>query len=89
MKKVYQKPQIVVESMFLDQPIATTVCSINFQTDEDVKLLKELGCFLDKESCTIPVLANGGFDWDGDGEKDVGFHDTVCYHSNIDMLFGS
>lgn len=89
MKKIYNKPQVIVETMFLDDPIANGLCTMNYRTDPDVKLLKELGCFIDSNACTIPVLANGGFDWDGDGEKDKGRHDTVCYHSNIDMLFYS
>lgn len=90
MKKVYQKPQILVEDMLLDNAIATaTSCKINFNTDPDIPFLKELGCFLDKSSCMYVVAPDGGFDLDNDGKVEEGFHDTVCYHSNIDQLFGS
>ena len=88
MKKVYCKPQIVVEDMLLDDPIATSGCSMNFRTDPDVALLKELNCFVDS-TCEYLVQADGGFDFNGDGEVDQGFHDTVCYHSNINKLFYS
>lgn len=89
MKKSYRKPQIIVEDMFLDDPIANSTCTINYRTDPDVKLLKQLGCFVVSENCQFDVLPGGGFDFDGNGEKDPNFHDTICYHSNIDNLFAS
>ena len=90
MKKIYQKPLIVVEDMFLDNSIATaTTCDVNYRTDPDIPFLKELGCFLDKNTCMYVVATDGGFDFDGDGNVEEGFHDTLCYHSNIDNLFAS
>ena len=85
MKKIYQKPLIIVEHMFLDDAIANSTCVRNYNTDPDVPYLEALGCFVEKPSCTYSILPGGGIDFNGDGKSDT--HDTVCYHSNIETLF--
>lgn len=76
MKKPYSKPQIAVEDLQLDQPIAAG-CNADF---DDVRSLIELGYFAD-ESCD-PLLR---ITIDGP----VNGHDTICYHSNVQIAFMS
>lgn len=84
MKKVYTKPLISVEALTLDQPIAAN-CNADF---DDILSLIDLGYFGENDrgySCSSNLLPNGGIDLDGDGESD--WHDTLCYHSNVQTAF--
>ena len=81
MKKIYSKPQIHVELLMMDQPIAAN-CTADF---DDIKALMEFNYFMKGEECLINLLPTGGFDWDGDGVADD--HDTICYHSNVQTAF--
>lgn len=83
MKKTYTKPQVHVESFAMDCPIAAN-CNADF---DDVKSMMEFGYFMPGENCSINLLPNGGFDLNDDGEADS--HDTVCYHSNVQIAFTS
>lgn len=72
MKKTYAKPQISVESMAMDHPIAVG-CLANF---DDMEALIGFGYFGNNNrgiTCT--------FEYADDG------HDTVCYHSNVQTAF--
>ena len=73
MKKTYSKPTIIVDAIQLDQPIAAG-CVADF---DDVRGLIELGYFA-ADACSIPV---------GDGT--LPDHDTICYHSNVQVAFTS
>ena len=76
MKKPYSKPHIAVESLQLDQPIAAG-CTADF---DDVLSLVELGYFAD-DSCKpdFRITIDGP----------VSGHDTICYHSNVQVAFTS
>ena len=76
MKKSYSKPQIAVESLQLDQPIAAG-CTADF---DDVRSLVDLGYFTSERNCATEIPTYGPiFPEDG--------HDTICYHSNIQIAF--
>lgn len=72
MKKSYSKPQIAVEALQLDQPIAAG-CNAD---KEDMNSLIDLGYFAD-ESCSFLITVDGP----------VNGHDTICYHSNVQIAF--
>ena len=72
MKKVYTKPQISVESLAMDHPIAVG-CVADF---DDMEALISFGYFGDNNrgiQCGI--------------EYTDGSHDTICYHSNVQNAF--
>ena len=81
MKKAYSKPQIHVEALIMDQPMALD-CKADF---DDILSLMEFGYFMEGENCVINLLPGGGFDENEDGEPD--HHDTLCYHSNVQTAF--
>lgn len=83
MKKKYSKPQLYMELFAMDCPIAAN-CTGDF---EDIKSMMEFGYFMESKNCVTNLLPTGGFDFDGDGIADS--HDTVCYHSNVQMAFTS
>ena len=84
MKKIYNKPQIIVEAFTMDQPIAS-----NCNMEKDMKdSLLDIGCFIERPNCIALILPNGGVDSDFDGKADGGF-DFVCYHSNVQYVFNS
>ena len=83
MKKIYNKPQIIVEAFTMDQPIAAN-CNMS---KADLDGLLQLGCFNPERGCIFHVQPNGGFDTDFDGTVDM--EDTVCYHSNVQYAFTS
>lgn len=66
MKKPYSKPQIAVEALQLDQPIAAGCIA----DKEDMKSLTGLGYFGD-ESCTIRV---DQIEW---GDDTICYHSNV------------
>ena len=73
MKRVYEKPEISVEVLELDAPVAENCLA----DKEDMNSLMEFGYFDDKHKCGINVDT---IDW-GD--------DTICYHSNVINAFTS
>lgn len=74
MKKPYSKPTITVEPLKLDQPI----CAGCNADQNDMKSLIELGYFSEVEVCILPI-----------GENSPPGHDTICYHSNVQIAFTS
>ncbi|MCI5700990.1 MAG: hypothetical protein MR308_11535 [Lachnospiraceae bacterium] len=76
MKRVYEKPMISVEELFLDAPIALTNCEAD---PEDMNSLMELGYFNPERSCTI---VQDEIQWSST-------NDTICYHSNVIKAFTS
>lgn len=71
MKKPYQKPQIAVEYLQLDQPIA-----IGCEADrDDMNDLLGFGYFTAEINCGINQDA---IEWG---------NDTICYHSNVTTAF--
>lgn len=83
MKKAYVKPEIAVENIFLDQPIAQNCLT----SREDMKALEDMGYFGD--GCTIFVDGEGRIDMNGNRVIDDGEVDTVCYHSNVQQAWYS
>lgn len=79
MKKVYSKPLIAVEILQLDQPLAAG-CTADF---DDVRSLMELGYFTSEMSCSIGIPDSGPI------FPEEGGHDTICYHSNVQIAFTS
>ena len=72
MKKTYAKPQISVESMAMDHPIAVG-CIANF---DDMYDLISFGYFGENNrgiQCAFEYTDGG--------------HDTICYHSNVQNAF--
>ena len=87
MKKVYTKPLIFVEAMMLDRSIASN-CTV---AKDDMELLMAFGYFNSDRSCRMYIGTGnpgegGAIDWDKNGTWDDK-HDTVCYHSNIQVAF--
>lgn len=75
MKRKYEKPKIVVETLELDMPIAVG-CTAN---KDDMNSLKEFGYFMPDSSC---VMTEDEILWGSDG-------DTICYNSNVQTAFMS
>lgn len=76
MKRAYEKPMISVEELQLDSPVALG-CTI---LDEDLKSLIELDYFGGTMDCLLEIPEGGQL---------PGTHDTVCYHSNVTVMFAS
>ena len=79
MKKKYSKPQITVEPLKLDQPIAAG-CTADF---DDIRDLVEMDYFTSEMNCNIQIPASGPI------FPEEGGHDTICYHSNVQIAFTS
>ena len=72
MKKVYTKPQVSVEALAMDRPIAAG-CIAN---SDDMDALIDFGYFGPNDrgiACGLEYTDGG--------------HDTICYHSNVQIAF--
>lgn len=75
MKKAYTKPQISVEELSLDRPIALN-CSKDIL--EEMRFLVSWGYFGENDkglTCSFEMK-----DMDGD-------HDHICYHTSVEQAF--
>lgn len=78
MKNKYSKPQVSVESLIMDYPIASN-CKANV---DDMEALIAFGYFGQNDrgiTCSLTYI-------DPDGTI-AGENDTVCYHSNVQQSF--
>ncbi len=88
MKKNYTAPSIYVESLELDRPIAAACSTFN---RDDYKAMLSFGYFGNTIDCATTdgkqVLNRDGFVGTVNGYDYL--EDAYCYHSSVNVAFGS